>query len=205
MTTAPTSASSANPKASRPARQRLAKPAARSALGQGVGAETGRRAAAILEVLAGERTPQQAAAALAVSVNYFYLLERQALAGLLRACQPQPKGPPPPSAERKLAALEQELARCRRECQRQAALVRATQRAVGLPALPAADSQKAADKPGRRRRRRPTVRALRAAEMVRNNSATTPPAPAEAPLSAEREASPSATHEQETEHGPARG
>lgn len=204
MTTANTSATSADQKAPRPASKRPAKAAARSALGQGVGAETGRRGAAILEVLAGECTPQQAAAALAVSVNYFYLLERQALQGLLRACQPQPKGPPPPSAERKLAALEQELARCRRECQRQAALVRATQRAVGLPALPAAEAPKAADKPGRRRRR-PAVRALRAAQLVRDNSATAPPAAAEEPLSAEQEASPSATHEQETEHGTARG
>ncbi len=162
-------------------------------LGQGVSAEAGLRAAAILEVLAGERTAQQAAAALSISLPYFYLLERQALGGLVRACEPRPKGPPPPDNEKKLAALEQELRRCQRECQRQAALVRATQRAVGLPVTSPPSSPtksattsntktKAAAKAGatkskiggdqgaRKRPRRPATRALQAARTVRKNS-----------------------------------
>jgi len=97
-------------------------------LGQSTSAEANRRAAAVLEVLAGERSPQQAASALSISVPYFYLLERKALQGLLEACEAKPKGPPGPTTEGKLAAVEAELARCHRECQRQAALVRATQR-----------------------------------------------------------------------------
>jgi hypothetical protein len=130
--------------------------------------------AAILEVLGGFRTPSEAAAALGISVSRYYLLERKALAGLLASCEPQPKGPREPSAEKKLAALERELATCRRECLRQAALVRATQRAVGLPAVPSRTKQKSGKTQGKaipsKRRRRPTVRALRAAETLRRNS-----------------------------------
>ena len=141
-------------------------------LGQQASAEANRRAAVVLEVLAGVRTPTEAAAALKLSVNYYYVLERKAMEGLLAACGPAPKGPPGPSLAVQLQRLEHQLQQCRRECQRQAALVRATQRAVGLPSSKPA---KKVDKtngtaPKRRRRRRPTVRALRAAEQLRKNS-----------------------------------
>jgi len=140
--------------------------------------EASRRAAAILEVLAGVRGPSEAAAALRISVNHYYLLERKALAGLVSACEPQPKGPRGPGIEQQLARLERELDECRRECLRQAALVRATQRAVGLPLSPPAQPQGKVGKrkgPGHAkgaaaRRRRPTVRALRAAHTLRQNS-----------------------------------
>jgi hypothetical protein len=185
-------------------------PASARSLGQGLSAPASQRAALILEVLAGERTPQQAAAALSVSLPYFYLLERKALQGLLQACEPQPKGPPAPSAERKLAALEAELARCRRECQRQAALVRATQRAIGLPALPPSDATKSgksgSDKTGaRRRRRRPTTRALRAAQTVRANSARPETHGQVEPLVETPAAAASATCAKETDHVAASG
>ena len=145
---------------------------------EGGSAEASRRAAAILEVLAGVRGPSEAAAALRISVNHYYLLERKALAGLVSACEPQPKGPRGPGLEQQLAKLERELDECRRECLRQAALVRATQRAVGLPLSPPAQTP---SKAGKRkgaghakgampRRRRPTVRALRAAQTLRQNS-----------------------------------
>jgi hypothetical protein len=148
-------------------------------LGKEVSREANRRAAAVLEVLGGFRMPSEAAAALGISVNHYYLLERKALAGLLAACEPQPKGPREPSTEKKLKTLERELETCRRECMRQTALVRATQRAVGLPAVPSSSKKrgKAAGKAGgkktlaaKRHRRHPTVRALRAAETVRQNS-----------------------------------
>ena len=136
--------------------------------------QANRRAAAILEVLAGLRTAAEAAAALGISVNHYYLLERKALAGLLSACEPQPKGPRGPGAEQKLAALQRELEECRRECLRQTALVRATQRAVGLPASATARSSRSAaakggKKKGHSRKRRPAVRALRAANELRQN------------------------------------
>lgn len=143
-----------------------------SSLGQGFSTQATLRAAAILEVLAGERTPRQAAAVLSMTLPNFYIVERKALQGLVKACEPQPKGPPAPGPERKLETLESELARCKRECQRHEALVRATQRAVGLPAQPAPATPK--EKPGEngriRRRRRPVVRALRAARTLRQNS-----------------------------------
>ncbi len=179
--------------ARRPVRKAKKKtPAGHSSLGKEASATANRRAAAILEVLAGERTPSQAASVLGISVNHYYLLERKALAGLLAACEPQPKGPPGPSPEKQLAELERELSKCRRECLRQAALVRTTQRAIGLPttqmAKTKASSQVAskakADQAGkaastkRKRRRRPTVRALRAAETLRENSSGEIPPPA---------------------------
>lgn len=147
-------------------------PTSARALGQGASGEANRRAAAILEVLAGQRSPRQVAAALGVSLPYFYLLERKALTGLVRACEPQPKGPSGPSAANKLASAERRLAHAERECQRLAALVRATQRSVGLP-IPLPPAKETKKSPGRatsRRVRRPAVRALRAAETLRKNS-----------------------------------
>jgi len=129
------------------------------------------RAAAILDVLAGQRTTTEAASALEISVNHYYLLERRALEGLMTACEPQPKGPPGPTLETQLQKLEQQLAQCRRECLRKAALVRATQRAVGLPAAEAKThpARKKNSEPARKKRK-PTVRALKAAERLRENS-----------------------------------
>jgi len=55
--------------------------------------ETKRLAAAILEVLAGVRSPADAAKTLEISLPRYYLLEQRALAGLLAACEPRAKGP----------------------------------------------------------------------------------------------------------------
>src|SRR5262249_22422485 len=66
-----------------------------------------RLAAAILEVLAGARTPAQAAAALGVSLPRYYHLESRALHGLLAACEPKPKG--------RVRRPENELAALRRQ------------------------------------------------------------------------------------------
>jgi hypothetical protein len=133
--------------------------------------ETKRLATAILEVLAGLRTPADAAKTLEISLPRYYLLEQRALAGLLAACEPRSKGPQR-SVERQIVRLERELAWSRRDCARQQALVRAAQRAVGLAPPQAA---KAADKNGGKqtRRRRPTARALRAARAIALNSSGT--------------------------------
>jgi hypothetical protein len=134
-------------------------------------AETKRLATAILEVLAGVRTPTDAAKTLEISLSRYYLLEQRALAGLLTACEPRTKGPGR-NADRELAKLQRELASSRRECARQQALLRAAQRAVGL-APP--QSLKSTDKNGvtKVRRRRPTARALRAARAIELNSSGT--------------------------------
>ena len=111
----------------------------------------------------------------------------------MTACEPKPLGKQP-SLETRIAALEKELQQARRECARQQALVRVAQRSVGLPA---AETQKGkAPAPGDRRgrkRRRPTVRALKAADTLKNRLAsveasavqpTAPSQPATAPTTA---------------------
>lgn len=159
-------------------------------------AEAQRRAAVILEVLAGVRSATEGAAVLTISVNHYYLLERQALAGLVAGCEPRPKGKQP-DPRRQLEALEQALARSQRECQRQAALVRATQRAVGLPATPAPEvtpatarrdrqrSPTKAGKSGARRRRTAAVRALRMSRALAEKALAGEPASGLQPRAAE--------------------
>jgi hypothetical protein len=134
--------------------------------------EAQRRATAVLEVLAGGRTPNEAAAAVGISPPRYYLLEQRALAGLVAACEPPPAGKRP-NAQRRIAELEREVSRLRQECSRQQALVRAAQRTIGLappaPKPPAKLGGKAAGKPGGKkgRSRRPAVRALKAAATIR--------------------------------------
>jgi hypothetical protein len=127
-------------------------------LGEGAGAEARRLAAAILEVLAGARTPLQAAQALGLSLPRYYLLESRAVHAIVLACEPRSpgRGVSPESA---LAALRRECEQLRREVARQQALVRAGQRTIGL----AAPAPRGPERNGKKRRaRRPTVRALRA-------------------------------------------
>lgn len=137
-----------------------------------------RQAAAILEVLAGLRKPSEAAAVLETSLVRYYQLERRALDGLVAACEPRPKGPPI-DPERRLRELERALVRREQECRRQEALARVAQRALGLaPAARTApatargkygeqDDKLVSGSGKRRRRRRPVVRALKAAQELR--------------------------------------
>jgi hypothetical protein len=137
-----------------------------------------RVAAVILEVLAGVRTPTEAAAQVGLSVPRYYLWEQRALEGLVRACEPRPKGKAA-SERHRVAEMEKELARLRQDCARQQALVRASQRTMGLAASsghPLAGAAKAAAKTGgktaakpaeaaggkAKRKRRPVARALKA-------------------------------------------
>jgi hypothetical protein len=134
-----------------------------------------RQAAAILEVLAGVLRPAEAARLLETSLPRYYLWEKRALAGLLAACEPAPRGPRL-DLSRQMATLERENRRLQRECDRQQALVRAAERALGLarPSLPKAGTkakEEAAGSPGKRRRvRRPMVRALKASQTLRREA-----------------------------------
>ncbi len=139
--------------------------------------EAQRFAAAILEVLAGVRTPTEAASALGVSVPRYYLLEQRALAGLVSACERRRVGKGS-SPQHRIASLEKEIAGLRQECARQQALVRAAQRTIGLgPPAPPKPAQKAGGKsPAHRgtkakRKRRPVARALKAAAALSAASA----------------------------------
>jgi hypothetical protein len=135
---------------------------------QGVSKEANRIVVAILEVLGGLRSPAEAAESLKISLPRYYILEVRALEGMVAACEPKPLGKQP-SPETRIASLEKELQQAHRQCARQQALVRAAQRSVGLSA---ADTQKGTtsskrDRKGRKKRR-PTVRALKAAETLRS-------------------------------------
>jgi hypothetical protein len=131
---------------------------------EGTDRDTRRLAAAILEVLAGVRTPRAAAQALDISLPRYYMVELRALQGLVAACAPRPRGKVRTAAS-ELAALRRECERLRRDGARHQALARVAQRAVGL-APPTAPPPKPAG--GKKRRpRQPTARALKAVQVLR--------------------------------------
>jgi len=156
------------PPPARPAR--AGKAAGGVGLTQGAGREAKQLAAAVLEVLAGARTPAQAAAALGLSLPRYYQREAQALRGLLAGCEPRPQGRRP-GAEAELARLRQERQRLERELARQQALVRLVQRTAGLPAAAAAPAKG-------KRRRKPAARAVPVAARLRQEVEAEGPAPA---------------------------
>ena len=144
-------------------------------LGKGRGLQAKQLAAAILEVLAGARTPTEAALALNLSVPRYYQLETQALRGLVHACEPRPQGRVRPE-KTELEALRQENQRLQREVTRQQTLARAAQRAIGLsPPAPVVH------KTGKKPRKRRLARALSMAERLQAETAPsseTPTTPA---------------------------
>jgi hypothetical protein len=142
-------------------RPRAARTTGGATLGRDASAEAKRMSAAILEVLAGMRTPMQAAQALSVSLPRYYQLEAAGLRGLLSACEPKPRGRQAnPLAE--VVVLRREAARLQRDLGRQQSLVRLAQRAVGLsaPSPPKGAGKKA-------RKRKPVARALTVAARLR--------------------------------------
>jgi len=122
--------------------------------------EAKRRAAVVFEVLAGLRTPPQAAEALGLSVPGYYQLEDRVTLQAQYGGEARPRGRQA-NGESKAAALAKEVERLRQELGRYQALVRLAQRSVGVPpASPAA-------KVGAKRKRKPMVRAMRRAERLR--------------------------------------
>jgi hypothetical protein len=134
--------------------------------GQGSSVEAKRAATAILEVLAGVRTPTQAAQALGLSVMRYYQVEARAVQGLVTACEPQRRGPGR-SLEKELRTLGRQHERLQRELGRQQALARMAQRSIGLAAPPPSASKNGSTK----RRRRPAVRGLRMVKQLRQTEA----------------------------------
>jgi hypothetical protein len=130
------------------------------------GSEGARKwAAAILQVLAGEWTPAEGAQSLGVSLPRYYALEVRALAGMVKACEPRggKRGRRP---GKELEELKRQLVRLERECARKQALLRASQRTAGIQAPIAKRKGK--------RRRRPTVRALKMAAVLRREAMAQP-------------------------------
>jgi len=127
-------------------------------------AQARRSACAVLQVMAGERTPADAATALAISTPAYYLLESRALDGLVKACEPRLKRGRVRTAESEIAQLKKQCARLEREVVRYQALARASQRSAGVPA-----PKKPAKKTGKvkgKRKRKPSVRALKMAKRL---------------------------------------
>jgi hypothetical protein len=131
-------------------------------------ADSRRQAAAILEVLAGVRTPTEAAKALAMSLPAYYKLESRALRGLVLGCQPTCRGRSP-SPEAETRKLRRDCQRLQQELQRYQALARNAQRAAGLGAVATAPKTDARG----RRKRKPSVRALKVIESLRSVPAPT--------------------------------
>jgi hypothetical protein len=114
-------------------------------------------AALILEVLGGLRSPTDAAKALGVSTQRYYGLEAQALEGLVHACERRGPGRQR-TTNGHIEALEAKVSQLERECARRQALIRVSQRTLGL----AKAAEPLPPAPGKRRRR-PAIRALKAA------------------------------------------
>ena len=123
-------------------------------------------AAVVLEGLTGLRSAPDAARALGVTVVRYYTVEAQAIAGLIAACEPAAPGPAPGAAtEREVARLRQEHRRQEQELSRLRAVLRTTQRSLGVapvaPSTAPSGSGSGPTGPGKRRRaRRPVVRAM---------------------------------------------
>lgn len=125
--------------------------------------EAQRMAATILEVLSGMRSPTEASQTLSISLPRYYQLEARALEGLVAALAPRAIGKQP-SLENRVKQLEKQLAAAHRQCARHEALVRLTQRTLGLATV--APAKSAAEDAAGRKKRRPTVRAFKAARTL---------------------------------------
>src|SRR5262245_24170356 len=131
--------------------------------------EAQRMAATILEVLAGIGTPQDAAQMMSVSIPRYYQLEARALDGLVGALAPRPRGKQQ-SLENRIQVLEKQLEIAQRQCARQEALVRVTQRTLGTTLTMKQKSTPERNANGRKRRR-PMVRAMKAAKVLKSLAA----------------------------------
>jgi hypothetical protein len=120
-------------------------------------AEVRRQASAVLEVLAGVRTPTDAAKDLSLSLPAYYKLESRAIRGLVASCRPPGRGPRP-SPELEATRMRRQCQRLQQDLQRYQALARSVQRAAGLPSPSATPPRDAKG----RRKRKPAVRELKA-------------------------------------------
>lgn len=130
-----------------------------------------RTSAVILKVLTGVMGTADAAAALGVSGAQYYKVEARALEGLVKACETPPRQGRVRTAESALSQLQKEHAKLQRECTRLQSLVRVLQRAAGIKTTKAKRTGKGAPKGGKaKRKRKPTVRALRLAKQLREDT-----------------------------------
>lgn len=120
-----------------------------------------RNAACVLEVLAGLRSPEEAARTLGVSVPTYYNLEARALHGLLHGCRTESPGRKL-ALEKKVRVAEARAAELERQLQRYRAVLRNARRAARILG-PDGDGD-VADGVGRT----PRIRATRAIDALRD-------------------------------------
>lgn len=134
-----------------------------------------KRATAVLEVLGGLVTPTEAAGALGIGVPRYYMLETQALDGLVKACEPRGRGPGQSQAKVIREQTEQ-IQRLENEVRRLQALVRISNRALGVAGLQAPASSSAGRTKGSKKtktgraRRRPVTRALGMSKLLKEKA-----------------------------------
>jgi hypothetical protein len=134
--------------------------------------EAKRQAAVILEVLSGLRRTEDASEAMKVALPRYYVLETRALQGLISALEPRPKGRQR-RPEDEIATLTKDNQRLQRELRRTQSLVRASQRALGIPQAPKEEDKRKLGPTGRKKRRA-TVRAIRTVRVLRKSAEMTP-------------------------------
>ena len=125
-----------------------------------------RHAAIVLECLAGATGPLEASKAMGVALARYYQLEARALASLVGALEPRPRGrrESEAAAERK---SQLEHARMERELHRYQALYRTAQKSLGIGPRPAPVSE---EKGKRKRRLRRVTRGEKLARELRSVS-----------------------------------
>lgn len=127
--------------------------------------EARRVAILFLEVLGGARTPSEAAAEMGFSEARYHMLEKRVLEGMVVSCMPRGRGPVP-SLEKELAKLRKKCEKLEHERMRYQALHRVAQKTMRIAAPPSLSSG-AKSKGTRGRKRKRTVRALRAAQRLK--------------------------------------
>ena len=135
--------------------------------------EAKRIAAVLLEVLSGERGPHEGSTALGISLSRYYVLETRALQGMISALEPQPRGRRK-GPEDRIAELEREGRRLSQDLVRMQALLRASQRSLGLPSHRRTGRGKVVQSLGKRKRRRRIVRAKSAIAVLQPETAREP-------------------------------
>jgi len=138
-------------------------------------ADAKRKAAVILEALAGLRTIQSASTELAIALPRYYVLETRMLQAMVNALEPRARGRKR-NVEAELKDLSSENDKLVREIQRLQALYRATQRAVGVKEVERHNKTKG--KTTRTRRPNAASRGQRVSKALRG-AAVEPTAPAD--------------------------
>lgn len=132
-----------------------------------------KRATVVLEVLGGLHTPRDAAGALGIGVQRYYILETHALEGLVKACEPRGRGPGQDPGK-VIGEQAGQIQRLESEVRRLQALVRVSNRTLGIAGLKVPASQAGSGaKSGRsktkkgRARRTPVARALGMSKLLK--------------------------------------